>query len=213
VFLKGENQQRVRSMFTPIEHLVQLIVFTKQTDCNYCGLTRDLVQELAGLHDQITTEVHDLDEDKVLAEGYGVDKVPAIVVRGDRDYGIRFYGVPAGYELASLLEAIVDVGKRDHGLPESILHLLAQVDQPVHIQAMVSPTCPHCPLAVRAAHKFAIASDLIRGDMVDITEFTDLGSRYGVFSVPNMVINETPSIVGGQTDRDYAKAVLKAIGR
>ena len=81
------------------------------------------------------------------------------------------------------------------------------------MQAMVSPTCPYCPRAVRAAHKFAMASDFIRGDMVEITEFPQLAVRYSVQGVPNTIINDAESIVGGQPDSEFAKAVLRVIGK
>jgi len=211
--LKDQDKQKVRSLLEAIEHPVTLIVFTQAFECEYCQMTRELVEELAALNDEISIEVYDLVDDEAVARQYGVDKIPATIVRGDKDYGIRFYGVPAGYEFMSLIEAIIDVGKRDHGLPESVLALLERVDQPVHMQAMVSPTCPYCPRAVRAAHRFAMASDFIRGDMVEITEFPHLGVKYNVQGVPNTIINDVESVVGGQPDREFARAVLKTIGR
>ena len=47
--------------------------------------------------------------------------------------------------------------------------------RPVHIQVFVTPTCPYCPQAVRLAHQFALESDQIRGDMIEATEFPELG--------------------------------------
>ena len=75
-----------------------------------------------------------------LAKKYGVDKIPAIILVCDRDYGIRFYGVPAGYEFAALVEDIKDVGGRDPGLSKEVMAELAKVDQPVHMQVLISPT-------------------------------------------------------------------------
>ena len=211
--LKDEDRQKVERLFEAVEHPVTLVVFTQSFECDYCATTRELVEELAGLNKHITAEIHDFIADASVAQTYGVDKIPATVVRGDKDYGIRFYGVPGGYEFMSLLEAIRDVGRRDHGLPQEILAQLAQVDRPVHIQAMVTPTCPYCPGAVRTAHRFAMASEQIQGDMVEITEFPELAVRYSVQSVPNMVIDETESLLGAQPERAVVKAVLKAIGK
>jgi glutaredoxin-like protein len=176
-------------------------------------MTRELLLELAELSDSVTVDVYDFIEDEAQVQEFGIDKIPATVIMGDKDYGIRFYGVPAGYEFMSLIEGIVDVGKRDHGLPASVLKQLAKVDQPVRMQAMVTPTCPYCPRAVRTAHKFAMASDYITGDMVEITEFPQLAVKYSVQGVPNTIINDTESVVGAQPEKALAKAVLKAIGR
>jgi glutaredoxin-like protein len=176
-------------------------------------MTRELVEELAALSEMVDLEIYDFvkDEDKV--KTYAIDKIPATIVLGDKDYGIRFYGVPAGYEFMSLIEGIVDVGKRSHGLPDALVKQLQQVDQPVRMQAMVSPTCPYCPRAVRTAHKFAMASDLITGDMVEVSEFPHLAVKYGVQGVPNTIINETESVLGAQAEREFARAVLKSIGK
>lgn len=211
--LQDEDRTKVQEFFQAVEHPVKLVVFTESTECEYCEMTRELVTELAGLNDQITVEIHDLTEDGEVAKQYNIDKAPAIALVGDKDYGIRFFGVPAGYEFTSLVEGIVDVGRRDHGLPEDIVRKLEQIDRPVHMQAMVTPTCPYCPRAVRTAHKFAMASDYIRGDMVEVSEFPEIGEKYSVQGVPNTIINETESVLGAQPEKDFLKAVLKAAGR
>lgn len=211
--LKDEDRRKVEDILRAISHPVRVVFFTQSVECQHCQMTRELLGELAALNSHISVEVLDFVDDSGRAEAFGVDKIPATIVMGDKDYGIRFFGVPAGYEFMSLIEALVDVGKRDHGLPDSILAQLARVDQPVHMQAMVTPTCPYCQRAVRAAHKFAMASDFITGDMVEITEFPQLAVKYGVQAVPNTIINEAESVAGGLPEKDFAKAVLRAIGR
>jgi len=99
-----------------------------------------MIEEVSGLSDKLSLEVHDFVAEADLARKYGVDKIPAIVLSGDRDYGIRFYGVPAGYEFNVLIEDIMDVGKRDSGLGKDVMAELAKVDQPVHIQVLISST-------------------------------------------------------------------------
>lgn len=211
--LKDGDRRKVEEHFRALVHPVSIVMFTQSIECDYCQMTRELLLELADLSSLISVEILDFVEDADRVKQFGIDKIPATVILGDKDYGIRFYGVPAGYEFMSLIEAIVDVGKRDHGLPDSILAQLARIDQAVHMQAMVSPTCPYCPRAVRTAHKFAMASDFITGDMVEITEFPELAVKYGVQGVPNTIVNEVESVVGGLPEKDFAKAVLKAIGR
>ncbi len=211
--LKDGDRRKVAEYFGAIEHPVKIVMFTQSMECDYCQMTRELLQELEGLNSFITLEILDFVTDADRAREYGVDKIPATLILGDKDYGIRFYGVPAGYEFMSLVEAIVDVGKRDHGLPDVILAQLERVDQPVHMQAMVSPTCPYCPRAVRTVHRFAMASNFITGDMVEITEFPHVAVKYNVQGVPNTIVNDVESVVGGLPEKDFAKAVLKAIGK
>jgi len=46
---------------------------------------------------------------------------------------------------------------------------------------------------VRLAHHLAVASDWIRGDCVEATEFPDLAQRYMVMAVPKTVVNDRVS--------------------
>ena len=98
---------------------VTLAVFTQEFECDYCKETRELAQELAGLSGgKLKTEVFDLVRDKARADALGIDKIPAVAVLGEKgeDHRIRFFGIPAGYEFTSLLEAIDLMSKGDSGL-------------------------------------------------------------------------------------------------
>ncbi len=211
--LKEKDREYLKDAFSKLENDVKIVLFTQENECQYCELTRQMAQEVAELSDRIHLEVYDFVKDKEQAEKYKVDKIPALVLLGDRDYGIRFYGIPAGYEFTTLVEDILDVGRRDPGLEPEILKGLEKVDKPVHMQAIVSPTCPYCPKAVRTAHKFAMASEYITGDMVEVSEFPHLAVKYDVQGVPKTVINETVEIVGAQPTENFLEAVLQAIGK
>jgi len=211
--LKAEDKQKVSEFFEGMVESVTAIMFTQEFECEYCTMTRELIEELAKLTDKLVVEIRDFVKDEADVKKYNIDKIPALVLLGDKDYGIRFYGVPAGYEFMSLIEGILDVSKRAHGLPDNIVAALAKIDKPVHMQAMVSPTCPYCPRAVRAAHQFAMASDFIQGDMVEVGEFPHVANKYGVQGVPNTIINEDYSLVGGQPNSEFLRVVLEAVGK
>ena len=80
--------------------------FTQDVECLACQETRELLEELAKLTDKIKLEVYDFVEDKAEVDKYKVDKIPAIVMMDEKDYGIRFFGIPSGYEFTSLIEAL-----------------------------------------------------------------------------------------------------------
>ncbi|MDL5504128.1 MAG: thioredoxin family protein, partial [Candidatus Methanoperedens sp.] len=108
---------------------------------------------------------------------------------GKIDYGIRYYGVPAGYELAVLIDTIIDVSKGKTSLSDALKTKLAEIKKPVHLQVFVSPTCPYCPKAARTAHQFAIENENIRSDVIETIEFPYLVQKYSVMGVPHIVIN------------------------
>lgn len=211
--LAEKDREQLIKIFKPIVNDVRIVMFTQEFECEYCKVTRELLEAVSEISDKISLEVHDFVREAGLAKNYGVDKIPAFALLGDHDYGIRFYGVPTGYEFSSLVEDIIDVSRRDPGLPNEVLTQLSRVNQPVHIQVMISPTCPYCARAVRTAHRFAMANDYITGDMVEVSEFPHLAVKYNVQGVPKIIINEEHSIVGTMPEIELAQAVLKAIGK
>ena len=119
---------------------VKLVFFTQTFGCDTCLPARQVVDQLANLSDRIMVEEHNLVLDKLHAERYGVDSAPAIIVSGETDLGIRYYGVPAGHELASILEAVVLVGTRELTLKQESLAALATLSRPIDIKVFVTPT-------------------------------------------------------------------------
>ncbi|MBN1201803.1 MAG: thioredoxin family protein [Anaerolineae bacterium] len=193
-----DTQIQVRNLLAAIQSPVKLRVFTQEYECAYCKETRQIAEEVAALSDQVAIEVHDFVDGSELAASLGVDKIPAIAVLGvgDMDYGIRFFGIPSGYEFTSLLEALLMVGTGSFELENNTLSFLDNLEQPLHLQVFVTPTCPYCPRAVVLAHQLAMASDKITADMVEVTEFPHLGQRYHVMGVPRTVIGEHTYVEG-----------------
>jgi glutaredoxin-like protein len=189
---------------------VRLIMFTQQLECQMCAQTKQLVTEIAALNDKIEAEVHDFVADAELAKQYGVEKIPAIVLLGRKDYGVRIYGLPYGYEFQTLMSALMIVSQGRTDLSEETKTKLKTVRTPVHIQVFVTLTCPHCPTAASMAHKFAVESELIKADIIDAGEFPQLASKYGVMGVPKIVVNEQIEFVGAVPENVFLDHVLLA---
>jgi len=113
-----------------------------------------------------------------------------------REYGVRFFGVPSGYELDALVDAILNVSMGRGELPEGVADVLEKLRKPIHIQVFTAPTCPNCPEMVKLAHRLAVASEHITSDMVDVLEFPYYLQRYSILGVPKTVINESVEFVG-----------------
>jgi glutaredoxin-like protein len=131
-----EIRQRLKEMVNP----VKLVHFTQELNLEYGRETQQLLQELSELSDKLSLEVYNFLLDKEKAAEYRVDKVPATVVRNGQDHGIRFYGIPAGYEFAALLDAILAVSLGDSGLDEESKEKLKQITSPLHLEVFVTPT-------------------------------------------------------------------------
>jgi alkyl hydroperoxide reductase subunit AhpF len=121
---------------------VTLVLFTSELASESCGDTRLMLHDLSELSDKIALRVHNFVLDKEEVARYGVDKIPAIVPLGtdDKDYGIRFYGLPGGYEFSSLIAAIIEVSQAKTQFSEEAQRKIENIDVPLHIQVFVTPT-------------------------------------------------------------------------
>jgi glutaredoxin-like protein len=191
-----------------MENAVRIVMFTQELECRFCSDTRQLIQEFAALNDKITVEVYDFIADANKVKEYGIDKIPALAIVGKKDYGVRIYGIPYGYELQTLIEAVINVSKGKTDLSDKTKAILAEVKAPVHIQVFVTLTCPHCPVAAAIAHKLAVESDMVRADVIDATEFPTLAQKYAIMGVPKIVINEKVEFVGAFNEDLFAEHVL-----
>jgi glutaredoxin-like protein len=195
--------QQVKAALADLAGPVTLKVFTQEFECNYCTETRQMAEEVAAMSPKITVEVYDFVKDKALADSMGIDKIPAIAVVGARDYGIRLFGVPAGYEFTTLIEAIKLAASGESGLSAQTKAMLARLKKPATIQVMVTPTCPYCPRAANLAHRMAVESDLISGHMVEVSEFPHIAQKFQVRSVPRSVINDTIFVDGAASEPQF----------
>ena len=209
--LNEEVKQDVKKQFESLQNDVRLVVFTQKVECQYCAENRTLSEEVAGLSDKLSLEIYDFVADSNKADQYGVDKIPATVIIGLKDHGIRFFGIPAGYEFTSYLEAIKLVSTGETGLSDKTKAFLDGLERDLHLQVFVTPTCPHCPPAVVLAHKLAFYSDRVRADMVEAMEFPHLSVKYEVQGVPRTVINENVSQEGAAPEALLVKKIMSAL--
>lgn len=196
---------------TKLVNEVRLVVFTQEVPCMFCKETVQVVQELSGISPKLKVEVCDFIKDQMKAKELRIDKIPAIAVIGAKDYGVRFYGIPSGYEFSSLVGAVIDVSKGESGLSQKTKEALKAVDSSIHIQVFVTPTCPYCPAAVRIAHKMAIESEMVWAEMVEATEFVPLAQKHNVTGVPKVVINDKFEFNGAVPEDLFVSHVLQAL--
>lgn len=138
--LNDENLVQVRERLKEMADPVRIIHFTQELNLEYGREARELLEDVAAASDKLSLEVFNFLLDKEKSATFGVDKVPATVICNGADYGIRFYGLPAGYEFATLLDTILQVSRRDSGLEPETKEKLAKVTTPLHLEVFVTPT-------------------------------------------------------------------------
>lgn len=147
--ISQEDQEFLKDYFAKeLANPVKIIYFTQHKSplmvpsnvCMSCNETSDLLTELSALSDKIQVVVKDLLADDEEAKALGVERIPATIITGATKGQVRFFGIPSGYEFASLVEAIADAGKGGSDLKDSTKQKLAGLTKDVHIQVFVTPT-------------------------------------------------------------------------
>ena len=64
---------------------------------------------------------------------------------------------------------------------------------------------------MRLAQHMSIASDRVRSECVEATQFPELAQSYQVRAVPKVVINDRVEFEGALPERDFVNAVLQAV--
>lgn len=223
--LGPKEQEIVRQRLSTLEKDVEAVLFTDSSTliapgkepCLYCKETKQLMEELTALSDKLHLVVYDLStpEGQRQAQAMRVEAAPTLILRekGLDRVNLRYRGIPAGYEFASLLEDIEMIGRDGHGLPEETVEFLQGLPEEVVLQVFVTPTCPYCPQAVRTAHRFAYASDKVFGEMVEANEFPALSEKYHIHGVPDTIVNHGKArVLGSQPVAAFLQAIREAVG-
>lgn len=213
--LNEKTLKQVSDALSAMKEPVRMVYFGAQSNCDYCDDTRELLEGVASTSDKLSLSLHDMEHDAALAQQYNVDKAPGVMIAaldGDAvvDYGIRYAGIPAGYEFSALIKDLLLVSSRDSGLDAETRDALKSLDKPVHLQVFVTPTCPYCTGAVVLAHQMAMESQWVQAEMVEATEFPDLAERYEVSGVPHTSINHGASMMVGAAPAEVLIGEIRA---
>lgn len=209
--LDDKVMQEVTKALANMKNTVTLKLFTQSFECGYCKETHQLLEELTAANKLLKLEVFQFETDTEIVEKLGITNIPAIAVTGEKDYGIRFYGIPAGYEFSSLLSAILMVSTGVTKLTTETKAFLDNLKKPVHLQVFVTPTCPYCPPAVMLAHQLAFYSEQVKADMVEISEYPHLAQKYSVQGVPRTTINEKWFVEGAAPEAMLIAKIKEAL--
>ncbi len=210
-FIQESDKAEIKAQMGELKGEVRILLFTQSENCQYCGEVGTILEEFSQIIDMVKLERYDVGKIADIANRYDIKRAPAIVIMGEKDHGIRYYGLPAGYEFVALMNAVRMVASGNHELAKETVDQLAKLTKPVHIQVFVTPSCPYCPNAVTLSHQFALASDLVTADAVEATEFPELAMQYNVRGVPRIVVNEDHHFEGAMPEQWFVEEVLKAV--
>jgi alkyl hydroperoxide reductase subunit AhpF len=105
--------------------------------CPTCDDARELAE---GLQEAAPDLVH-LDVVDVSVHEADVEEVPTLTLASPGETArIRWQGLPAGYEFATVVDAIERVSTGGHGLSDASLEALGRLTEPVDVMVFATPT-------------------------------------------------------------------------
>jgi alkyl hydroperoxide reductase subunit AhpF len=132
---------QLREAFAGLAGPVRLAVFSPALEAPVSLEVQGLVEEVASPDDRLSVEARNFALDRERVAELEFERIPAIAVLGDgRDHGVRFYGLPSGYEFGTLVDAILDVSRGDSGLAPETRQALAALEADVRIRVFSTPT-------------------------------------------------------------------------
>lgn len=140
--LSADVRLQLAERFRGLSGQVQLTLFPSAAaaDEEVDQVYRDLAAEVAGVHTAMS--MVELAADSPEARTYGIHRFPTLTLLGSHGQGsgVRFAGLPGGYEFSSLIEDITDLSAGRTGLSETTRAQVRAIDSDLHIMVFVTPT-------------------------------------------------------------------------
>jgi alkyl hydroperoxide reductase subunit F len=139
--LRPEEETKVREWFAELERPVELLVGLGPEETPRAGsgdvdFGAEMVRVCEGL-----AELGERVSCRVEEDPDAFPRFPAVSVRPDgRDAGVRYDGLPWGYELGSLVGAIVEAAREKPTLRPESLAALEELDRDLALEVFVTPT-------------------------------------------------------------------------
>ena len=139
--LSEKDKIYVRKTLEGMKEEVRLTLFSRDGgDCKYCGEVEGMLSDIAAATPRVKVEILSLKKDAVRAKQLGIDKVPGIALIGKKDYNLRYFGLPSGYDFIPFVESIRAVGDDAAGISPESAARLAKLTKPVQLSVFVTQT-------------------------------------------------------------------------
>jgi NADH-dependent peroxiredoxin subunit F len=139
--LRADEEAKVREWFAGLERPVELLVavgpeespLAGAGDVDFGAEMIRVCEELAALGERVSCRVEH--------EPEGFPRFPSVSIRPDGlDAGVRYDGLPWGYELGSLVGAIAEAGRAEPSLRPESRAALEELERDLSLEVFVTPT-------------------------------------------------------------------------
>ena len=145
--------------------------------------TRELLEEIAALHDMVSAQFDGTD-----------DRKPSFIVRraSDAEKWVRFASLPMGHEFTSLVLALLWAGGHPPKVDADLLEQVRGLEGDFHFEMYFSLSCHNCPDVVQALTLMALENSRVTATLIEGGTFKDEVEAREIMAVPATFLNGEP---------------------
>jgi glutaredoxin-like protein len=182
---------------------VTLLVFVDEAVAGSKVLV-ELATSLASFSPKIKVQVEKVENGKnQRMSDMRIQNYPVLVITKGDFSRIRYYGIPAGYEIPPITDAIVELSASHANLSPKAKSIMETIRRKANIKIFVLTTCVFCPIVARHAYRAAIESPRVTTEIIDSQLFPDLAARHSVMGVPKIILNDNTDITGAIQEAEF----------
>ena len=150
--LRDEDVQLLKEAFEPLTQPVTVTVVTRERSAlvlpgaeeepgDASAEVKEVLGEVIATSAKLTMQNVDARDDADRARALVGERTPAFTLSSPRTKGkLRYFGLPAGYEMSTVVQTILDIGTDEEVIPADVAERLQALAKPVHIQVFVTPS-------------------------------------------------------------------------
>ncbi len=151
------------------------------------------IRSLGKISDRLIVEVADIRAEDSYAP------CVKVCLEDGAETGLAFHGVPGGHEFTSFMLGLYNAAGPGQPISEEAKERIRRITRSVDLKILVTLSCNMCPDLVKAAQRIATENPNVTAEVYDLHHFEDLKKRYGIMSVPCMIVNDETVSFGKKT--------------
>ena len=179
--LDATMTQQLKTYLANLREPVELVASLGDDDKS--AQTRELLEEIAALHDLVNASFDGTDSRK-----------PSFVIRrgSDAEQWVRFAGLPMGHEFTSLVLALLWAGGHPPKVDADLLEQVRGLEDDFNFEMYFSLSCHNCPDVVQALTLMALENPRITATLIEGGTFQDEVDSRDIMAVPATFLNGEP---------------------
>ena len=176
--LDATMTQQLKTYLANLREPVELVA--SLGDDEKSAQTRELLEEIAALHDLVSASFDGTDARK-----------PSFIIRrgSDAEKWVRFAGLPMGHEFTSLVLALLWAGGHPPKVDADLLKQVRGLEGDYNFEMYFSLSCHNCPDVVQALTLLALENSRVTATLIEGGTFQNEVEARDVMAVPATFLN------------------------